>query len=184
MCDVAKATIGDCLPQRRCTSQRHYKLCAWLQRQPHATACHSITVCKVRLPHASQQMPNEMRRIAQVAACYSVPEHRCVQAKGTTNCMPGCRGNHLQHRATASMCTSCACLMQASIGTMKCAKLQRQPLATACLSVAVRAKGTISCVPGCKGNHMRQRATTSLCARCACLMQASICTMKCAVLQK
>ena len=80
----------------------------------------------------------------------------------------------MQRRATASLCTSCACLMQASIDAERCAMLQKHLHSAACLTLCTRLQG----------NHRRHGATASLCRSCACLTQASIGTMKCAMLQK
>ena len=111
--------------------------CARSPVQLHATACHSIAMKKLCLPDASQHRHNGMCHVAKATACYSMSLHRCVQVQGTITCVPSCKRNHTRQRAVASLCTSRACLVQASIGTLKCALLQTLPHAAASLRIAV-----------------------------------------------
>ena len=144
-----------------------------VRRQPHATACHSIAVYKLRLPYASQRRHNEMRRIAK-RDCK--PRHAkaslCTGQRHHTLCG---EGNHLRRRASDSLCRSCAYLMQAG---PRHNEMCHDARAATCYSEPqhrrVQAKGTINGVPGCKGNHTRQRTTAPLWAGCACLVQTTL----------
>ena len=77
MCHDAKAPHATaCLSIAVRMPEAPYVVCQ-VVKAPHATVCLSIAVYELHLPDASQHnMHNDMCHVAEVATCYSVPQHR------------------------------------------------------------------------------------------------------------
>ena len=148
--------------------------------------CLSIAVYKLRLPDASQHnMHNDMCHVASVTACYSVPRHRCIQARGTVNCVPG----------PSAKATACDSVLVHSIAVYKL----RLPYASQRRHNELRRVAKRDCKPRhataslctgqrhhklCgEGSHLRRRASDLLCRSCAYLMRTGTGTMECAMMQ-